>query len=190
MSTFRSRRKGGVHVELPPSASGLLANLARQLIELLSEGEAHQRVGQDPLEAMLDFGAPRDRPDDPALQRLLPDAHLDDEAAAAEFRRFTEATLRQSKIQDATVVVLCLGDVTDTDVGDVELELELDAAQARSWMRCLTDLRLAMAARLDIRAGDEDSWENLRDDDERVPLFEIYGWLGYLLESLVQAVRP
>ncbi len=187
MSTFRSRRKGGVYAELPPHAASLLNNLARQLIELLSEGEARQRVGEDPLEALLDFGAPRDRPDDPALQRLLPDAHRDDEEAAAEFRRFTEGNLRQSKVHDATVVVLCLGEVTDTDVE--EFEFELDAVQARCWMRCLTDLRLALAARLDIHTGAKDAWENLPDDDERVPLFEIYGWLGYLLESLVNAVR-
>jgi hypothetical protein len=176
-----------VYAEFPPHAAGLLSNLARQLIELLSEGEPHQRIGDDPLEALLDFGAPRDRPEDPALQRLLPDAHRDDEEAAAEFRRFTEGTLRQSKIHDATVVVVCLDEVTDGEVDDVELEL--DAVQARCWMRCLTDLRLALAARLDIQAGEEDSWENLPDDDERLPLFEIYGWLGYLLESLIDAVR-
>ncbi len=187
MSQFSRRRKGGVYAEFPPYAAALLANLARQLIELLGEGEPRQRVGDDPLEALLDFGGPRERPDDPALQRLLPDAHRDDEAAAAEFRRFTEGTLRQSKAHDATVVVLSLGEVVDVEVDDVEFEL--DADQARSWMRCLTDLRLALAARLDIQAGDEATWESLPDDDARLPLFEIYGWLGYLLESLIDAAR-
>lgn len=187
MSHFKSRRKGGVYVELPPQAAGLLANLSRQLIELLSEGEPRQRVGDDPLETLLDFGSARERPDDPALQRLLPDAHRDDEEAAAEFRRFTEGSLRQSKVHDATVVVVCLGDIPDGYTQDVEFEL--DAVQARCWMRCLTDLRLALAARLDIRPGDEDAWQNLPDDDKRLPLFEIYGWLGYLLESLIDAVR-
>ena len=139
------------------------------------------------MEALLDFGSARERPDDPALQRLLPDAHRDDEEATAEFRRFTEGALRQSKIHDATVVVVCLGEISEGDMEDVEFEL--DAVQARCWLRCLTDLRLALAARLDIQAGDEDAWQDLSDDDERLPLFEIYGWLGYLLESLIDVVR-
>jgi len=188
VSQFRSRRKGGVHVELPQHAGALLNNLARQLVELLSEGEPQERVGGDPLEELLDFGAPRDRPADPALQRLLPDGHRDDDVASAEFRRFTEATLRQSKIHDATVVVSCLDGLAAEEV-EGDLEFELDAVQARCWMRCLTDLRLALATRLDIQTGEADGWENLAEDDERLPLFEIYDWLGYLLESLVDSVR-
>lgn len=187
MSQFRARRRGGVYAEFAPAAAALIGNLARQLIELLSEGEPQQSVGTDPLEALLDFDSPRDQPDDPALQRLLPAAHLDDAEAAAEFRRFTEASLRQSKVHDATVVVVCIGEVSPDDVEDVELEL--NPTQARSWMRCLNDLRLAIAARLDIQAGDEQVWENLTADDDRLPVYEIYAWLGYLLESLIDAVR-
>ena len=43
-------------------------------------------------------------PDDPALRRLLPDAYRDDAEAAAEFRRYTDATLRGGKRADVTVV--------------------------------------------------------------------------------------
>ena len=97
MTTFRGRRKGKVSVELPPYAAGLIENLARQLVELLRDGESIEPVGTDPLEAMLDFDAPREAPDDPALLRLLPDARPDDAEASAEFRRFTEKTLRETK---------------------------------------------------------------------------------------------
>ena len=83
---------------MPPRC---IANLARQLIELLSDGEPLEPVGDDPLEAMLDFDAPREAPEDPALLRLLPDAHRDDAEVAAEFRRFTERGLRESKVDDA-----------------------------------------------------------------------------------------
>ena len=58
---------------------------------------------------MLDFDAPREIPDDPALQRLLPDAHRDDPEVAAEFRRFTERSLREGKVDDAIVVLRSLG---------------------------------------------------------------------------------
>src|SRR6476661_9877078 len=89
MTEFRSRRKGAVYVELPPYAAGLLANLTRQLIELLSDGESTS-ASDDPLEAMVGLDGPRDTPEDPALLRLLPDAHPEDPEASAEFRRLTE----------------------------------------------------------------------------------------------------
>ena len=118
MSDFRALRKGGVHGELPGYAAALVASLARQLIELLSDGEPQEQVGADPLEAMLDFDAPREMPEDPALQRLLPDAHRDDAEVAAEFRRFTERSLREGKVDDAIVVLRSLG----ADAGELLAE--------------------------------------------------------------------
>lgn len=188
MSLFRSRRKGRVLVELPPYAAGLLANLTRQLIELLSDGEPTD-ASQDPLEAMLAMDGPRDAPEDAALRRLFPDARRDDEEAAAEFRRFTERTLRDGKVRDATVVLTSLGGVeapTDVDA-ETDLEFELDRDQVRAWLRCLTDLRLTLAERLGVTANDDAYWDAIEPDDERLPIYEIYGWLGYLLESLLDA---
>ena len=185
MTHFRSRRKGRVYVELPAYAAGLIANLTRQLVELLSDGEPTAVAGEDPLEAMLDFEGPREAPDDPALQRLLPDAHRDDVEASAEFRRFTEHTLREAKIANAMVVLDSIGDVTD--IGEGDLEFELSPAQARAWLQCLTDLRLTLATRLGVTADDDEFWDSLPDDDPRVGVHEIYGWLGFLLESLVDA---
>ena len=189
MSNFRSLRKGAVHAELPGYAAALLASLARQLIELLSDGEPLEQVATDPLEAMLDFDAPREIPEDPALQRLLPDAHRDDAEVAAEFRRFTERSLREGKVDDAIVVLRSLGAESGEPLPESEdtVEFELDRDAARSWMRCLTDLRLTLAARLGVTADDDDFWASLPEDDDRLPVHEIYGWLGYLLESLLDA---
>lgn len=191
MSDFRALRKGAVHGELPGHVAALLASLARQLIELLSDGEPQEEIGDDPLEAMLDFDTPRDKPEDPALQRLLPDAHRDDAEVAAEFRRFTERGLREGKIDDAIIVLRSLGADGSELSGDPDhtVEFELDRAEVRSWLRCLTDLRLTLAARLGVTADDEDFWASLPDDDERLPVYEIYGWLGYVLESLLDAAR-
>ncbi len=188
MTVFRARRKGRIAVELPPYAAGLLASLVRQLVELLSDGEAQATGSSDPLEAMLEFSAPRDSPQDPALLRLLPDAHLDDPEASAEFRRFTERGLREGKVADALAVLDLVGE-RDDDAGTADLEFELTSAQARAWMRCITDLRLTLAERLGITADDAELWETLAPDDERMPIYEIYGWLSYLLESLVDAVQ-
>jgi hypothetical protein len=177
-----------VYVELPPYAARLLANLARQLIELLRDGEPSVQVAaEDPLEAMLTLDEPRDVPEDPALLRLLPNAHVDDADANAEFRRYTERTLRDDKVADATVVLRALDGVEEADVDD--LEFVLDGAQARAWMRCLTALRLTLAERLGVTAEDDEYWQALAADDDRLPVYEIYGWLGYLLESLIDALR-
>jgi len=187
MSHFKARRRGGAYVALPPYAAGLLASLARQLVELLSDGEVVDTQQQDPLEAMLDFDAPREAPEDPALLRLLPSAHRDDEEVAAEFRRFTERGLRESKIRDSVVVLTKLGDLTVDAVDDVEFELDRD--EVRAFLRALTDMRLTLAERLGVTVDDDQFWESLPDDDERLAGYEIYGWLGYLLESLLDVVR-
>lgn len=186
MTEFRSRRKGGVYVELPPHAAGLLANLVRQLIELLSDGEASSS-NADPLEALVGLDGPRDTPDDPALLRLLPDAHREDPEAAAEFRRLTERSLRDGKLRDATVVLSSLSDVDEIAAEDLEFEISRD--EVRSWLRTLTDLRLTLAERLGVTANDEDYWASLDPDDEKLPVYEIYQWLSFLLESLLDATK-
>ncbi len=190
MTTFRSHRKGSVYVELPGYAARLLANLTRQLIELLRDGEPVSPP-DDSLEALLTVDMPRETPADPALLRLLPNAHLDDAEAAAEFRRFTESSLRATKVGDATVVLASLGELEDEPASQETdaVEFVLDREQARAWMRCLTALRLTLAERLGVTAEDDDYWDSLNPDDDRLPVHEIYGWLGYLLESLLDAVR-
>lgn len=192
MTEFRSRRQGAVYVVLAPPFAALLANLTRQLVELLRDGEAS--ASDDPLEAMVGMDGPREMPDDPALLRLLPEAHRDDSEAASEFRRLTERTLRDGKVNDATVVLESLADGAPDDIdtaddADVDVEFELDRDQVRSWLRCITDLRLTLAERLGVTAEDDDYWASLDPDDERLPVYEIYGWLGYVQESLLDAAQ-
>jgi hypothetical protein len=190
MTQFRPRRKGGVQVELPAHAAALLVSLARQLVELLSDGEVAHPVDSDPLEAMLEFDTPREQPQDPALLRLLPDAHRGDDEAASEFRRYTERALREGKVADALAVIDAVGELPDdlpADTPDVEFELSSD--DARRWLRSLTDMRLTLAERLGVTTEDDTYWEGLPEDDPRLPVYEIYGWLGYLLESLIDSIR-
>ncbi len=186
MTMFRPHRTGQVYVELPAYAAQLLANLTRQLVELLRDGEAPVHT-EDPLEAMLTMDGPLEPPEDPALRRLFPSAHVTDAEVAAEFRRYTEPTLRQSKVDDGALVLAALEQTAESDDGDVEFVLDGEAA--RAWMRWLTALRLTLAERLGVTAGDEEYWESLDADDDRLPVYEIYGWLGYLLESLIDAVQ-
>jgi hypothetical protein len=178
-----------VYVEMPAFSGLLIADLARQLIELLSDGEPMGHEGLDPLEELVVMDSPRDQPTDPALLRLLPDAYPDDAEVAAEFRRFTEQGLRKAKIGAAQVVIASVGEV-EPDDAESTIEFELNPDQARAWMRCLTDLRLTLAARLEVTAEDDEAtWLTFPEDDARGSLYRIYGWLGFQLESLLDAAQ-
>jgi Domain of unknown function (DUF2017) len=194
VSYFRSRRKGRVYAEMPAFSALLIADLARQLIELLSDGEPTGEGRLDPLEELVVMDSPREPPTDPALLRLLPDAYTDDAEVAAEFRRFTEQSLRKAKIGAAQVVVASLSGTDDSEIrpddAEATIEFELNPDEARAWMRCLTDLRLTLAARLDVSADDDEAtWLSLPEDDARGSLYRIYGWLGFQLETLLDAAQ-
>ena len=68
------------------------------------------------------------------------------------------------------------------------IDVELDEAEAETWMRSFTDLRLALATRLEIEEGDEEFWASLPDDDPRAQTHDIYDWVGYLQQTLVDAL--
>ena len=68
------------------------------------------------------------------------------------------------------------------------IDVELDEPTAETWMRSFTDLRLALATRLGVEEGDEDFWAALPDEDPRAQAHDIYEWVGYLQETLVDAL--
>jgi hypothetical protein len=111
--------------------------------ELLDDGV---QVDPDPLAAMIGIGTSVDLPDDPALARLLPDAHADDPAASSEFRRYTEQGLRERKRQCLETARLTLGRSGS---------LTLDDAEAQAWLVALTDVRLVLAERMGLRTEDD-----------------------------------
>ena len=188
---FQRRRKGGAVATFTGFEGDLLRSLASQLVELLRNEVAAPGGSDDPLENMLDFSGPTTAPDDPVLARLFPTAYPEDEEAAGEFRRFTEGTLRDSKAQAAGQVIETLEEAgLPAVLGDdgLVVDVELDQAAALTWMRSFTDIRLALATRLGVEEGDEDDWLALPDEDPRAHVYDIYQWVGYLQETLVEAV--
>jgi len=173
----------------------LLRSLASQLIELLRDETGTPTTEVDPLEALLDFSGPSSVPEDPVLARLLPSAYRDDEDAAAEFRRFTEVELRTSKAGNAATLVALLEDAGLPEVGDpavtsgLVIDVELAPSDVLAVLKALTDVRLALATRLDLQEGDEDFWESLPDDDPRTHVHDVYEWVGFLQETLVAAAE-
>ena len=102
MTRFRKHRKTVV-VSFAEHEADILANLLRNLVELLYDGMPPRAAeSSDPLAALLiDTDGPTSPPEDVVLQRLLPDAYKSDDQASAEFRRFTERGLREGKVSDA-----------------------------------------------------------------------------------------
>lgn len=191
MKPFKRRRRGGVYAEFDVHEAEMLANLAAQLIELVSDRSGTGESSEDPLFAQLDVAGPRAAPDDPVLARLFPDAYRDDDESASEFRRFTEPALASNKIDNATRLMQTLSaaglrlDGSEQTVSTVEVELDQDGVGA--WLRSLNDMRLSVAVRLGV---DDDGERQDAGDDEGVALMsDIYDWLGYVQESLVLALE-
>jgi hypothetical protein len=193
MSGFtRHRRSGRIIATFSGFEADLLRSLASQLVELLRNEAAVPQEHGDPLEAMLNLEGPTTEPEDPVLARLFPTAYPENKEAAAEFRRFTEGTLRNSKAAGAATIIDGLEDAgLPAELGDEKLviDIELDHDTALVWLKTFTDLRLALATRLEVEQDDEAFWAALPDDDPRSQAHDIYEWIGALQETLVDSLR-
>lgn len=192
MSAFqRHRRSKRIIATFTGFEADLLRSLAAQLVELLRNEAAVPRDDADPFEAMMDFSGPETEPDDPVLARLFPTAYPGDAEASAEFRRFTEGTLRDGKASAAIAIIDGLEEAglpAELTEEGLMIDVELSEPEAETWMRSFTDLRLALATRLGVEEGDEAVWDALPDDDPRAQAHHIYDWVGYLQETLVHAL--
>lgn len=148
-----------------PDEAQVLRRVASEVVALLTDG--------------FDHG-------DPVVDRLFPDAYPEHADDSAEYRRFTEGDLKTGKIDQAGAI---LASLPTNGGGDVQL----DAESAEAWLRALNDARLALGVRLDIT--DETSLEGeldeavLRDPtSSRVFQLSVYAYLGYLQESLLEAL--
>lgn len=175
---FSRKRSGAIEAKADAVEVDVLIAVAGDLLVLLGEQD---EADQDPLAAMVGLtGAPVERPEDPALVRLLPDAYGDDDAAATEFRRYTEADLRAGKRANATAVLAALSSLAGRGG-----RLVLDREEADAWLGCLNDLRLVLGTRLEVT---EETELARRGDDPRAHALQVYGWLGWLQESLLSCL--
>ena len=194
MSGFeRHRRSGRVIATFTGFEADLLRSLASQMVELLRNERAEPAAPTaDAFEAMIaEFSGATTIPEDPVLARLFPTAYTDDEESAADFRRFTESGLRDGKAAAAGSIIDTLEDAglpPELMEDGLVIDVELTHADAEAWMRAFTDIRLALATRLGVEAGDEHYWHSLPDDDPRAQAHDIYEWVGYLQETVVEAL--
>ncbi|PPK91997.1 uncharacterized protein DUF2017 [Kineococcus xinjiangensis] len=191
MARFRRGRGGLVSIDLDPVEVDVLGSLVREVVELLDVPPPQPTGGMDPLQVQLglqDLGTgghegPASAPEDPALRRLLPDAYPDDPQAAAEFRRFTERSLRERKAEAGRRMLVSLEPVQGQGG-----RVQLDADGARAWLAALNDIRLALGTRLGVDEDVEEVLADLDDDDPRRYAFAVYDFATYLQETLVRSM--
>jgi hypothetical protein len=177
-SGFNRHGKNDYVANFSPSEREVLINLAQQIIELLSERTDNHN--EDPLAAMVGITSHDSPPDDEVLLRLLPNAYSD-QVDAAEFRRYTESTLRAKKSVHAMSMHT---DLMDSPDGCIDIDHE----GANAWLGAMNDIRLALGVRLKVQSNSYEELEILAPDDPMRGVYAVYSWLGWLQESLIQAL--
>ena len=164
--------------EFSESEREVLINLVEQIIELL--GERTDNHVDDPLAAMVGITTHDSPPEDEVLLRLLPNAYAD-QVDAAEFRRYTESTLRAKKYAHSMSMRITL---KSSDDGIIEI----DHDGANDWLGAMNDIRLALGVRLKVEQTSHEELELLAPDDPMRGVYAVYSWLGWLQESLIVAL--
>ena len=111
--------------------------------------------------------------DDPGLRRLFPAAYAQDPERDAEYQAMVRDDLADKRRASVEILV----DTIDAT--------RLDEAQLLAWMGAVNDLRLVLGTRLDV----SEEMDLIPDPSHpEAGLLSLYGYLGYLLETLVEAV--
>lgn len=177
------RHRGRIELRLDGMEATVLLEMLGQVGQLIDAGEdAADRT--DPLAELLELGD-GERPDDPAVLRLFPDAYGQDDRAAGEFRRFTERRLRDARTERLETSREVLARVPDSAEPQ---RVTLSPEEADAFLRSLNDLRLVIGVRLDIVSDDQDVTAGWDDDDPRGPTYAAYQWLTWLQSTLLDAM--
>lgn len=143
-------------------------------------GESRAReVSADDLARLVGIST-AERPEDPAVLRLLPDVDGDDAERSAEFRRLTEHDLRESKLAN---IRIALYDLSLTG------RIELDEAHTRAWSMALNDVRLVLATRMSMASESDVEDLYAREaadelDDQQATMLTVYDFLTWAQERL------
>jgi hypothetical protein len=149
------------------SRARIVARRGRFVLNL-PDGErdlVRQLLGE--LRALLALG-----PEHAHLRRLYPAAHTDDPELEAEYRQLTQGDLAEGR----TAAI-------ETVAATIDAE-ELSADELTAWMHAVNSLRLVIGTMLDV--AEEDPFA-IDPDDPDARHYMLYGYLGLLLEEIVQA---
>ncbi|MEL7975958.1 DUF2017 family protein [Isoptericola sp. F-RaC21] len=186
MTPFRSAPAGYV-ARWDDVEREVLGRVARDVAELV-QAESGLEPGIEVGDGVAFTGVAR-VPQDPAVQRLLPDAHDKDADVAAEFRHLTQTDLAAGKVARLVAFAEAIDspdELPDDPRDGAEIVVPRESAQ--EFAGALTDVRLVLAERLglvddadvetlhdEVLAGLEADDEDDEDEDDDVP-DEYAGW--------------
>lgn len=219
MSSFFRRENGEISITFSSQEAHVLVNLTEQILELLADGAA-QSHQIDPLLHMVGISSSDSPPEDPVLRRLLPNAYDDESEAGEFRRYTEHGLREKKKSHALSIYEALLpqdedwnGDIP-LDKGSIDLTIS--QTDALSWLAGLNDLRIALAVRLgfgverrgvkngvasedvieDLSAAESNSeslhrkYELMLDSDPMKAVYAVYSWLGWLQQSLLEAIDP
>src|SRR5436190_1624534 len=111
--------------------------------------------------------------DDPSLRRLFPTAYPDDPERDREYRQLVGDELLDRRRASLDTIQATIDATT------------LSEDEVLAWMGAINDLRLVLGTRLDVS---EETEPIPAPDDPDAPMLVLYGYLGYLLETIVEAL--
>lgn len=110
---------------------------------------------------------------DPQLRRLYPAAYPDDPEQDRDYRGLVADDLLARRLRALETLEAT---VSSTRLQEAELE---------AWMGAVNDLRLVLGTRLDVS---EESDLEVDPDHPEAASLAVYGYLGFLLETIVAAL--
>ena len=175
------RARGGFSVRFTDGEAALLHMMLTDLDALLASLDDGAAAAPDPLAAMVGIGTATTAPEDPALARLFPDGYTDDDAASADFRRYTQVGLRDAR---RARIATALATLEVSGHG----RTVLDAEAAQAWLGVLNDLRLVLGERLAVTEDLGGMLAAMAPGDPRRAALGVYDWLGWVQDTLVRAL--
>ncbi|KZF02929.1 hypothetical protein A2J03_27965 [Rhodococcus sp. EPR-157] len=183
----RKNSLSGVKIrsEMDAREATVLRSLVEPVVGLLRDRAAGAPT--DELAAMTGLRTGHSTPpEDAALARLLPDFHRhepSDDADTANLngalRGLHEPEIIDEKVRSSRVML----DTLPASGGKIALTPE----QAVARLMGLNDVRLALGTTLGI---DADTPDVLDEGDPRAPHLDVYHWLTWMQDSLVQVLTP
>ncbi len=158
---FRALAGGRVRVQLTPEEAEVLHGLPGELKEV------------------LEVASPE------VMGRLFPPAYHDPEdiEREREYRGLMQGDLLRQKLSAVEVITEALA---RGEVRRGRWTVILSPEECTSWLHVLNDLRLTIGVRLGIRT--EEDWQ-MAPGDPRAPHLALLHYLGWLEESLIEALR-
>ena len=149
------------------------------MIRRTRKGDFEVRLGADEREVItsvlgqLAEALRGDASADPGFRRLFPVAYADDAEKEAQYRELVGDELVQKRLASIDVATAALG------------ANRIDEEQLVALMGAVNDLRLVLGTRLDVS---EETDLRVDPSDPDAGAYALYGYLGYLLETCVDAI--